>query len=353
MTGAPLSACPPEGRRPPLVLMAAVVLAHALLLRPTPPPAAAPAPSARPDPLWLRAIAPPPATTARAAALPPPAPATPSAHRAAPATTPRAQAMATRSPAATSATRRPPAPAPQKATAPDTTTAPPETAPAPPPITTPAVPVRLADSATLHYRVSGHARGLPFEAEAQLRWQRDSTRYEAEWTVPLPLIGTRAQHSVGAVTAAGLAPERYAERARGERAAHFDADGGRIRFSANRPDAALESGAQDRLSGVLQLGGLIAADPGRYPPGSQLSLQTAGVREADPWRWQVLDDEVLHIDGQQVPCVRLLRAPRHDWDTRIELWLARPLGYLPARLRVTQAGGDVADQQLSRLPRSR
>ena len=154
-------------------------------------------------------------------------------------------------------------------------------------------------------------------------------------------------------TAAGLAPERYAERARGERAAHFDADGGRIRFSANRPDAALESGAQDRLSGVLQLGGLIAADPGRYPPGSQLSLQTAGVREADPWRWQVLDDEVLHIDGQQVPCVRLLRAPRHDWDTRIDLWLARPLGYLPARLRVTQAGGDVADQQLSRLPRSR
>ena len=115
----------------------------------------------------------------------------------------------------------------------------------------------------------------------------------------------------------------------------------------------LESGAQDRLSSVLQLGGLIAADPGRYPPGSQLSLQTAGVREADPWRWQVLDDEVLHIDGQQVPCVRLLRAPRHDWDTRIELWLARPLDYLPVRLRVTQAGGDVADQQLSRLPRSR
>jgi hypothetical protein len=351
MTGTPLSACPPERRRPPLALVAAVVLAHAVLLRPTPPPAAAPAPSARPDPLWLRAIAPPPATAARAATLPPPAPATPSAQRAAPATTPRAQAVATRSPAAASATRRPPAP--RQAAAPHTTTAPPETAPAPPPTTTPAVPVRLADSATLHYRVSGHARGLPFEAEAQLRWQRDSTRYEAEWTVPLPLIGTRAQHSVGAVTAAGLAPERYAERARGERAAHFDADGGRIRFSANRPDAALESGAQDRLSGVLQLGGLIAADPGRYPPGSQLSLQTAGVREADPWRWQVLDDEVLHIDGQQVPCVRLLRAPRHDWDTRIDLWLARPLGYLPARLRVTQAGGDVADQQLSRLPRSR
>jgi hypothetical protein len=52
--------------------------------------------------------------------------------------------------------------------------------------------------------------------------------------------------------------------------------------------------------------------------------------------------------GRQVPCVRKLvraTARRRTGTTRIELWLARTLGHLPARLRVIQAGGDVADQQ--------
>jgi hypothetical protein len=32
------------------------------------------------------------------------------------------------------------------------------------------------------------------------------------------------------------------------------------------------------------------------------------------------------------------------------MWLAPALQHLPVRLRVTQANGDVADQQLSRMP---
>ena len=169
----------------------------------------------------------------------------------------------------------------------------------------------------------------------------------------LPLVGARTQRSEGALTPAGLAPERYAEQARGERAAHFDAAGGRIRFSANTPDATLEPGAQDRLSVSLQLAGLLAAAPARYPPGSVITLQTTGVREAGPWRWEVHEDETLQIDGQAVPCAKLVRQPRGEYDTRIELWLARTLGHLPARLRVIQAGGDVADQVLRTLPAER
>ena len=36
---------------------------------------------------------------------------------------------------------------------------------------------------------------------------------------------------------------------------------GRISFSNNAPDAALQAGAQDRLSVLLQLGAMLAADP--------------------------------------------------------------------------------------------
>jgi hypothetical protein len=209
--------------------------------------------------------------------------------------------------------------------------------------------VRVPGAATLRYQVTGQARGLPYEASAELHWRRAGQRYEAEWSVDLPLLGTRTQRSEGRVTASGLAPERFAERARGERAAHFDFEGGRIRFSANTPDAVLAPGAQDRLSVTLQLTALLAAAPERYPPGTQITLQTAGVRDAEPWVWEVQADETLPLAGRALATVRLLRAARHEYDTRVELWLAPALGHLPVRLRLTQANGDVADQQLQSL----
>ncbi|MFT3779225.1 MAG: DUF3108 domain-containing protein [Ottowia sp.] len=217
------------------------------------------------------------------------------------------------------------------------------------PPATPHAPVRVPGPATLHYQVTGHARGLGYEASAQLAWRRQGERYEAAWSVGLPLPGTRTQRSEGAVTEAGLAPERFAERARGERAAHFDAAGRRIRFSANTPDAVLEPGAQDRLSATLQLAALLAAAPERYPPGTRITLQTAGVREAEPWVWEVHADETLQLAGRELLAARLLRQPRGPYDTRVELWLARSLDHLPARLRVTQANGDVTDQQLQAI----
>jgi hypothetical protein len=207
-------------------------------------------------------------------------------------------------------------------------------------------PVRVPDSATLDYQVSGKVRGLSYGADAQLQWRREGGRYEAVWSIGLPLLGTRTQRSEGRLTAAGLAPERYVERFRGELAAHFDAEDRRIRFDSKRPDATLESGAQDRLSITLQLASLLAAAPERYPPGARITLQVAGVRVAEPWTWDVLPDATLTVAGREIPCARLLRQPREGNDLRVELWLARTLDYLPARLNLTQANGDVANQQL-------
>ena len=211
-------------------------------------------------------------------------------------------------------------------------------------------PTQVPGPATLGYRVSGSARGIPFDADAQLIWRPGAGRYTAEWTVRLPLVGARTQRSEGALTPAGLAPERYAEQARGERAAHFDAAGGRIRFSANTPDATLEPGAQDRLSVSLQLAGLLNAAPARYPPGMHIVLQVAGARDASAWTFQVLGDETLQLAGQPMPCVKLERQPDEPYGQRIELWLARERHFLPVRLRITQGNGDVADQRLAEPP---
>lgn len=398
--------------RPPLRLALGVALAHAGLLGLLPQAPLPGERGARPTPLALRlvaapAVAPPePAAAPKPLATPrPPSPASPTAtppdRSPPPATRPLARAP-TSVPAPRAAPRpRPPttaapvaaraappgkaalvalrdtrdtieaieaseavstrtAPAPQPAALPGaapsaraSAAAAPDTAPPPAsPVAAPGpiAPVRLPGPATLDYRVYGTAGGMAFEAQARLRWQPGGGRYLAEWTVALPLLGRRSQRSEGALTAAGLAPERYAEQARGERAAHFDPAGGRIRFSANTPDAPLQAGAQDRLSVCLQLAGLLAAAPGRYPPGSHISVQTAGVREAEDWVWDVVGDEALPVDGRPLATLKLERLPRRPYDTRIELWLAPALGHLPARLRITQANGDVADQWLSALP---
>ncbi|WOP15239.1 DUF3108 domain-containing protein [Ottowia sp. SB7-C50] len=352
---------PAPWRRPPLPLLAAVMAAHALLLGLRPPPAT---PSVRPAApvVQVRVVdAPAPGAHQHADRPAEPRLATPQAPQrvvmASPVSRPAARAApdraVARNAAARTATARPATMAAVAVAEPPADRTP-EAAPtpsaAPAAHDSPPAPVRLPTSARLRYQVHGTARGQPFDTEAQLTWQRDGDRYEAEWTVQLPAQGQRTQRSEGAVTVAGLAPARYAEQARGERAAHFDPAGGRIRFSANTPDAALRPGAQDRLSAPLQLGGLIAAAPHRYLPGDVIVLPTAGVRDAEPWQWEVLPDEVLQIDDRPLPCTKLVRHPRRDYDARVELWLARDHAYLPARLRTTAFNGDVVDQQLAALP---
>lgn len=213
-------------------------------------------------------------------------------------------------------------------------------------------PVRVPASATLNYQVTGRIRGFSYDASAQLQWRKQGERYDAVWSIGLPLLGTQTQHSEGRITEAGLAPERYVEKWRKERAATFDAEGQRIHYTNDRPDAVLESSAQDRLSITLQLAALLAAAPERYPPGARITLQTSGVRDAEPWTWDVLADQSLPVAGQGVPCARLVRQPRMENDLGVELWLARTLDYLPVRLILKQPNGDVADQQLQTIDKT-
>lgn len=213
-----------------------------------------------------------------------------------------------------------------------------------------AAPVRVPASVTLDYVVNATVSGVRLSTRARLLWQRDAGSYRAAWTVDVPLLGSRTQRSEGAIAPAGLAPARYTESARRERSATFDEASARIHFSTDRPSAVLRPGTQDRLSVSLQLGALLAAAPARYPAGSTITVHTAGVRGAEDWHWRVLPDDTLRLAGRELPAVRLMRQPRKEGDSRIELWLGRTLDYLPVRLRVTESDGDSADQQLSALP---
>ncbi len=225
---------------------------------------------------------------------------------------------------------------------------PPAVAARPPRDSAPALgPLAIPGSIRLKYTVQGQQGTQPMAgATSELAWLHDGKDYDARLTIKTLFFTLRSHTSAGSLGESGLAPKRYSEKTRSELAAHFEADKGKIIFSANTPDAPLLSGAQDRLSLFFQLAGLLAAGPERYPVASTLTLQTVGPRDADTWLFTVDGEETLALPIGSMLATKLTRNPRREYDQKVELWFAPSLGYLPVRIKITQSNGDFADQQL-------
>ena len=207
-------------------------------------------------------------------------------------------------------------------------------------------PVQLPPPARLDFEVTGQAKGFGYHASAELVWQHDATSYHAHQEIKVLFLGSRSQDSVGSVTAHGLQPKRFGDRARSERAAHFDFASGRVTFSANTPAAPIEPGAQDRLSVFLQLASLLAAAPERYPVGTHIEMTTVSARAADVWTFTVQTEQSLELPIGTLRAVPLERLPRREYDQKAQVWLAPSLGYLPVRIRLTETNGDFAELNL-------
>lgn len=209
-------------------------------------------------------------------------------------------------------------------------------------------PVRLPVSTRLAFDVVGQIKKFNYSASAELLWQHDGQHYQARQELKVLFLGGRTQTSTGDITPRGLLPQRFGDRSRSEKAAHFDYERGRVTFSANNPEVPLVAGTQDRLSIFVQLGALLAGAPERYPKGTRISLATVGASSADIWSFTVGAEETLHLPVGEVRALKLQRLPRrdHDYDQKAELWLAPSLGYLPARIQITQSNGDFADLRL-------
>ena len=214
------------------------------------------------------------------------------------------------------------------------------------PKTTPVNAVSLASPVRLLYKVVGMSKNMNYQANSELSWKSDGQSYEAAMKVSAFLVGSRSMTSVGKITGSGLAPTRFADKFKNELAAHFEADKGKITFSANTPDAVWMDGVQDRVSVFFQLGGVLAANPALFPAGSNISFLTVGPRDADTWTFVIELEEDLQLMGAPMPTLKLTRKPRKEFDQKVEIWFAPSLGYLPVRNRITQQSGDFIDQQL-------
>ncbi len=229
------------------------------------------------------------------------------------------------------------------------TVAVPATATAP---ASPAMAFAIPGSVRLKYNVNGQSRGQAWTLNGQLLWRHDGSQYEARLEYSAPFLPSRSQTSTGRITADGLAPRRFSDKSRSEQATHFERDSGTLVFSNNAPPQPLLPGAQDRLSVFLQLAAMLAAEPAKFPAGTAITLQTVGTRDSQAWLFTVEGEETLDLPGGRVATRKVSRAPRGEYDLRVELWLAIAMDYVPVRIRLTQPNGDFVDQQWSSTDRS-
>ena len=220
----------------------------------------------------------------------------------------------------------------------------------PPPLT---YATRLPPPAVLQYTVQREGPGLgsgPAAAvvaaaarqglQAQLIWRPEPDTATYTLSLGLGAVGTA---SVGGLDLHGLAPERHVETRRGRelRAANFQRQpaaegGGRITFSGPRIEHPLWPGVQDRLSWMLQLPAVLAAEPGLGQPGREVLLLVVGVRgEAAPWVFRVVGSGPLALPaGVVAEALHLQRTPRHAHDTQVDVWLDPARHHLPVRWRL-------------------
>lgn len=346
--------------RPLIVLTSLVALAHVLLLQAAPlawGPVPAPQATA-PRPLITRTLQIKPEPVLASAPAATPVRPRPVRRRAPVSQEDRAPAPDLAAPPAidftpspvnnSAAPLDPPAPPPEITAATTEPVAPTPVAAAPP-LSGASTALTIPGSVRLKYAMTGRAKNMDYSAFAQLDWLQDGQTYDAKMVVSALFLGSRSMTSSGRITADGLAPTRFLDKSRSERAAHFQADKGKISFSANTPDAPWLRGAQDRLSVFLQLGSLLAGAPASYPVGSSVSLYTAGPRDADTWTFTVESEESLRLPAGEAATLKLTRKPQRDYDQTVEIWFAPAMDYLPVRSRITQQNGDFIDQQLREL----
>jgi hypothetical protein len=203
----------------------------------------------------------------------------------------------------------------------------------------------IPGSVRLKYEIRGEAKRFPYFASGELLWLQDGKTYDSRLEISHILLGSRVRTSTGQITRNGLEPTRFGDKVRSEVAAHFEYAKGKVVFSANTPDAPLLPGAQDELSIFMQLSAMLAGEPAKFPPRTEVPFQAVGPKSSELWVFVVGEAEQLTLPGGTVRAVKLSRARRGEYDANVDVWLAPEHNYLPLRIRLSYLNGDFADQQ--------
>jgi hypothetical protein len=203
-----------------------------------------------------------------------------------------------------------------------------------PALSVPVYRTRMPPAAKLHYDMR---RGF-FSGSGDLVWKPAADGYEVRLQGSVAGLQVLTEVSSGAFDAHGIAPLRYTDTRlrRGTSAANFQRDKGKLSYSGPQVEYPLVPGAQDRVSWMIQIGAVLAANPQLAAPGGRIVFFVSGAQgDADVWAFRYVGAETVRSDDGPLTAVKFTREPRRPYDRLVEVWLAPQRHYLPVRARFT------------------
>ena len=174
----------------------------------------------------------------------------------------------------------------------------------------------------------------------ELLWRPDGDHYELRLDGRVGPLTVLTQVSSGGFDGAGLAPLRFTDKRlrRPVSAANFQREAGKITFSGPATEFALHAGTQDRLSWMLQLAAIVAAEPALRNAGAKVVMGVVGAHaDAAVWAFRCVGREPVETAAGAVDSIRYVRDPRDPYDTTVQVWLDPQHHFLP--IHATQKAG--------------
>jgi hypothetical protein len=198
---------------------------------------------------------------------------------------------------------------------------------------------KLPPSVTLRYEVRrGFLRG-----SGEIRWQHVGDDYGLRLEARIAGLTLLAQTSQGVVSAAGLAPVRFLDQRarRSPQAANFQRESEKVTFSGPSTVWPLLPGSQDQLSWMIQLAGIVAAEPDRAREGGQIAMVIVGARgDASVRTLRFAGQENASTVAGPVPALKFVVAARSAYDSSYEIWLDPARDFLPVHATRRNSAGD-------------
>lgn len=222
---------------------------------------------------------------------------------------------------------------------------PPSALPAPAEDAIPLYPTQMPPAVLMRYQV----RRGGLQGTGELRWRPQGERYELDFDARIGPLSLLAQSSTGGFDAAGIAPLRFTDQRarRPVQAVNFQREAGKVSFSGTGTEFALRAGMQDRLSWMMQLAAIVAAEPALRVAGAKVALRVVGAQgDASVWVFGCLGTATavgtLSDEGEALPggLLAYLREPRELYDTTVKVWLDPAHHHLPVRARSKAGPGD-------------
>ena len=177
----------------------------------------------------------------------------------------------------------------------------------------------------------------------ELSWRPDGNHYELKLEGRVAGLSVLTQISQGAFDAAGVAPLRFTDQRlrRGTKAANFQRAAGKITFSGPTTEFPLRDGTQDRLSWMVQLGAIVAAEPTLRGVGAKVVMNVVGANgDASVWAFDCTAIEPVATGTGSVNALKFVREPREPYDTQVQVWIDPAQHYLPVHAMQRSGTGD-------------